>query len=107
MTSDRSEQVFLVTCRLSLVTVFFDDGIELFRCRCGPKFGRGEDGMLEGRAALTAARLRTQAADGRAHDHLRVTHVLVQILDDRLDRDGIVSLVPAIVIGDERERGVT
>src|SRR5262249_59125061 len=32
--------------------------------------------------------------------------VLLEILDDRLDADGLVSLVPDVVVGGERQRGV-
>src|SRR5687767_2262167 len=89
---------FTIYHPLFTAPVFFDDGIEPLRCRLGPEFGRREDGALEGGAAGAAAPGRREPADGLAHDDLRVAHVLVEVLDHRLDRDGVVRLVPAVVV---------
>src|SRR5215207_9772136 len=91
---------------LSLLPVLFDDGIELLRCRLGPEFGRREDGVLDGGAAAAGAPGGGEPPDGFAHDDLRVADVLVEVLDHGLDRDGVVRLVPAVVVGDERQRRV-
>src|ERR1041385_950708 len=87
--------------------VLFDDRFEPLRCRLRPEVWRGEDGVAErGAAGAGVLRLR-EAADGLAHDGLRVADVLVEVLDHRFDRDGVVVFVPAVVVRDERERGVT
>src|SRR5215210_269099 len=97
---------FTIYHSLFTPAVLFDDGIELLRCRLGPEIGRREDGALEGGAAGAGALGRREPPDGLAHDDLRVADVLVEVLDYRLDRDRVVPLVPAVVVGDERQRRV-
>src|SRR3712207_552674 len=107
--NDERSPVFLsslITYYSSLPRVLFDDRRELPRCRVGPEVGRGEYRVLERRAARARGLRRGEPLDGLAHDDLGVAHVLVEVLDDGLDRDGVVLLVPAVVVGDERERRV-
>ena len=86
--------------------VLFDDRFQLFCCRCWPKIWRCKDRILKSRAAFTGSRLVTKTLHRLAHDYLGVAHVLIQILDDRLDSDSVMTGMPAIVIGHQRQRRV-
>src|SRR5215218_5912136 len=105
-TSKNARRLFTIYPSLFTSAVLFDDRIELPRCRVGPEVWRGEDCVPERRAAVARSLGRREMLDGLAHDDLRVSDVLVQVLDHGLDRNGVVLLVPAVVVRDERERRV-
>ena len=71
----------------------------------GPVFLVGEDGVLQRFVSLGVGEL-GDARDGLDEDGLRRGGVLVQPLDDHVDRDVVVVGMPAIVIGDHGNGGV-
>src|SRR6185369_9799706 len=76
-------------------------------CRLGPEIWRREDRVLQRRTAFTTSLALLHQPRRLTQNQLRITYVLVQILNDRLNTHRIVTRMPAIVISNERERRVT
>src|SRR5215468_9399017 len=74
--------------------------------RFGDRVPVGQDGVLQGPPAA-AGPSGIDAGDGRAHGLAGGGGVLREHREDRLDRDRRCLRAPAVVVGHERERGVT
>src|ERR1043166_3007255 len=87
--------------------VLSNDCFQLLRGRFGPEVRSGEDGVLQGGAAFALAPARLQTLHRLTQNKLRVAHVLVEILNHRLDANSVMAWMPAVVISHQRQRRIT
>src|ERR1700676_1757991 len=86
--------------------VFSNQQLQLLPRGFGNGLAVGDQSVGQRRSALAFATGR-HARNGGGHHFARVVGILAEVSENVSDGDGIVLFVPAIVVGDHRDRNVT